>query len=321
MFTSQLHTGGSVSFPSFMGERVYMEKFHKEEGLPKHLRRWQDTVDQMLVNVDTDNPIYIMIDQAKVAPKKTHRREGVHIDGYWIDREYYAGYLGDGAGGGRSHRILNAHGSVNIPSGHGSVSNGWGSVNTPSGHGSLTSINRNRHVNTEDPYIRNQHGTVIKRNPNCPKIPRKNTHGMIIGWDDPRPEIPEFDSHGNLRRWIKNPKPPKYDSHGNFLGFSSETQEIIITDDWSTAELQIPEAIILASNYSACKGYVGEWEGTIKDGGDCSEVDLSNLKEVLLEPNKVYIGNVGFLHETLPVEHEVERTLVRLNVKDWELPC
>ena len=86
MFNStciQNNTG--VTFPEFTGERVYMQKFFKRTGLPSNLSRWQATVDKMLEGVDTDNAIYIMIDQGIVGPTAAHRRPGRHIDGYRHD--------------------------------------------------------------------------------------------------------------------------------------------------------------------------------------------------------------------------------------------
>lgn len=75
---------GTVSFPTFTGERVYMRPFFKHEGLPEHLSRWQPTVDAMLDGIDTDCPIYLMIDQKEVKANTTHRRPGMHLDGFWI---------------------------------------------------------------------------------------------------------------------------------------------------------------------------------------------------------------------------------------------
>lgn len=74
---------GQVAFPAFMGERVYMREFRKESGLPSDLSRWQPTIDAMLDGVDTDGPIYLMIDQGVVQSGHTQRRPGMHIDGYW----------------------------------------------------------------------------------------------------------------------------------------------------------------------------------------------------------------------------------------------
>lgn len=75
---------GRVEFPAFLAERVYMREFRLETGLPSDLARWQETVNQMLVGVDTDGPIYLMVDQGVVKANTSHRRPGAHVDGYWI---------------------------------------------------------------------------------------------------------------------------------------------------------------------------------------------------------------------------------------------
>ena len=198
MFNSKFLQTSSVTFPEFKGEHQYMRKFFKNQGLPSDLARWQETVDQMLIGVETDNPIFIMIDQGVVKSGTSHRRGGKHIDGYWQEN-------------------INAHGG---------------------GHG----------------------------------------------------------GHRISASWRTVPK-------------------------WSTAELKEPEAIILASSIAACNAYVGTWDGIIGEGGDCSNIDTSNMQKVSLQANKTYIGNVGFIHESIPIDKDVERTLVRLNVKNWEPAC
>ena len=196
---SQCNVLNSVNFPTFLGERHYMVKFLKEEGLPKHLERFQDTVDDMLLNIDTkykgkSQPIFFTVDEQFVKKGKTHRRGGVHIDGYW-------------------NEDLRCWGN----------SGGWGSI------------------------------------PNN-------------GWG---------------------------------------------TSGWKFKDGFItPESIVLASSQSACKGYIGEYEGDIGEGGDCSNIDLSVLDSFMLEKNKVYRGNVMFLHESVPVSEDIERTIVRLNIKN-----
>lgn len=74
---------GAVSFPQFNGERHYMIPFTKREGLPKHLRHWQPTVDAMLDGVVSNDNIYLMVDQKFVRAGEAHRRPGIHVDGYW----------------------------------------------------------------------------------------------------------------------------------------------------------------------------------------------------------------------------------------------
>ena len=179
-----------VTFPRFSGERVYMRPFLQSEGLPFDLSRWQPTVDAMLYGIATDGPIYLMIDQGMVRAGVTHRRPGVHIDGYWN--------------------------------------------------------------------------------------PETGNH------DDRQP------AH----------------FHG---GYMSQRH---ITELSKTRH----EAILLASDISACRGFIGEYDGIIGEGGDCSTFDLSSLEIVNFKSDRCYAGNVTALHESLPVPHDCLRTLVRLNV-------
>lgn len=183
---------GSVPFPAFTGERVYMREFRKADGLPIDLRRWQPTVDAMLQGIDTDTPIYIMIDQGRVMAGSSHRRPGVHLDGYWVP-------------------AIRAH----------------------SGRGG--------HVTGE--------------------------------WDTGR--------------------------------------------RWKQCDFSQPEALILASDVVACRAYEGVWEGECGEGGDCSHIDTSHMRKVLMQSGVAYAGNVTMLHESLPLMAETTRTLVRLSVPNW----
>lgn len=74
----------AVRFPNVQGERHYMVPFFKKQGLPSDLAHWQPTVSAMLDGVDTDAPIFLMIDQGFVKGGATLRRPGVHIDGHWV---------------------------------------------------------------------------------------------------------------------------------------------------------------------------------------------------------------------------------------------
>lgn len=95
-------------------------------------------------------------------------------------------------------------------------------------------------------------------------------------------------------------------------------------DEWQTAprwndpindeKLWPNETIILASNVPACRALVGDWGGIIGEGGDVSHLDLSHMREIQLQAGIAYAGNVTFVHESLPVLHDCERTVVRLNV-------
>lgn len=188
-----------VTFPAHTGERVYMQPFTKRDGLPKSLRRWQLTVDQMLEGIDTDGPIYLMVDQKRVSAGAPHRRPGIHVDGNW-------------------HPSIQAHGH-----------------------------------------------------------PRPPGHIHAGTWDNP-----------GDGRW-------KHHSYS-------------------------PEAIVLASSAFGARAYAGEFGCKIGPGGECSELDLSRLMAVDMDPFCAWVGNVTMLHESLPVPRDTVRTVVRLNVPGWEPP-
>lgn len=196
MYISNVKKLNTVTFPEYTGERVYMEKFYKEQGLPKSLSRWQPTVDQMLENIDTDKPIFIMIDQSVVQPNTSQRRPGPHIDGYWVEE------LQDHSGSSGGHKF-------------------------------------------------------------------------------------------HLGSWDVNTSP------------------------WQHVNFDTPESIILASDVSACRGFLGTWEGSVGEGGDLSHINLHELETIQLEANISYLGNVSFIHESLPLTQKTERTLVRLNLQGY----
>lgn len=116
-YKSEIKELGQVTFPQFEGDKVYMHPFYKKEGLPVHLKHWQKTIDQMLKNVETDNVIFLMIDQAFVKAGAPHRRPGLHIDGYW----------NAAAGSHGGHQSNGRHGSGNHTSSLMTESN-WGTA-------------------------------------------------------------------------------------------------------------------------------------------------------------------------------------------------
>jgi hypothetical protein len=95
---SKISKIGNVTFPEFTGERVYQIPFKKGQSLPSELARWQPTVDLMLVGINTDEEMYLMIDQAIVNKNQTQRRSGAHIDGNWdaVNQRH----------GGGGHRVM-----------------------------------------------------------------------------------------------------------------------------------------------------------------------------------------------------------------------
>lgn len=208
MYQSIVQERGAVGFAPFNAERIYMRKFYKDKGLPEDIVHWQPTIDQMLDGIDTDQPIYLMVDQKIIKAGNAHRRGGMHVDGYWVEE-------------------LNAH-------------TGGGHVMNVSGHG-----------------------------PGSKHLPSGPGRWKGGGWA------------------------------------------------WADANFQEKEGIILASDIRACKALEGEYKGVVGEGGDCSHLDLSHMKEIIMKPNKVYAGNVSMLHESLPITFDCQRTVVRLNVPGW----
>lgn len=84
-YESLMTMGQRVTFPEWRGERHYMLPFTTSAGLPREVQRFQTTVDQMLdgVGVDPEQTCFIMVDEKLVAPAETHRRPGLHADGFW----------------------------------------------------------------------------------------------------------------------------------------------------------------------------------------------------------------------------------------------
>lgn len=81
------------------------------------------------------------------------------------------------------------------------------------------------------------------------------------------------------------------------------------------------EAILLASSYTAARAFVGNYERDfIADwrGGDCSELGLGGLKEVTMRAGVTYLMDVFTLHESLPMDKAVLRSVLRINVPNYE---
>jgi hypothetical protein len=158
---------GFVNFPEFTGERIYMREIFKDRPLPRDLKRWQLTVNQMLEGIDTDGPLYLMVDQKIVSPNTSHRRPGIHIDGYWIPAI-------QAHGGGGSH--------VGVEE----------SAGRHSGHGSHTGIVPERErIETEIPVGRIKHK----------KSPQERFNTI-----DPRTGKPKLKASGEWRSYWETPK-------------------------------------------------------------------------------------------------------------------
>ena len=106
-------------------------------------------------------------------------------------------------------------------------------------------------------------------------------------------------------------------SHGGRGGGGHITAGWDTGGGWMRCDFSMPEAIILASDVTASRGFKGVWDGDCKDGGDCAHIDTSNMEEVIFSAGQAYAGNVTMLHESLAIPFKADRTLVRLNVPGW----
>ena len=70
--------------------------------------------------------------------------------------------------------------------------------------------------------------------------------------------------------------------------------------------------MIIASNYSSSVGWNGIFKGEAGIGGDCRHIELRHPFK--LEADKIYYGNSQFIHESLPVDKDVHRVMIRITL-------
>lgn len=72
--------------------------------------------------------------------------------------------------------------------------------------------------------------------------------------------------------------------------------------------------IILTSNYEACNGWRGDYDGHAEKGGDCTHLKLDT--PFRLKKNRVYYGNNHFIHESLAMRDSVHRVFARITMPE-----
>lgn len=77
-----------------------------------------------------------------------------------------------------------------------------------------------------------------------------------------------------------------------------------------------PGGMLLVSNYEACKVWTGTTNGDAGDRGDCEHLrhEFTKLKTDTMKANVVYHTNASCIHESMPVDKDVTRMLVRLTL-------
>lgn len=105
-----------------------------------------------------------------------------------------------------------------------------------------------------------------------------------------------------------------WDNNSNGGWKVGENGPDINSNDHKRLYLNENGGIILASNYSACRGWIGNFEGIPDVGGDCSKL-LLNIP-FKLKSNTIYYGNNHFIHESLPMEDDIHRVFVRITLPE-----
>lgn len=75
---------------------------------------------------------------------------------------------------------------------------------------------------------------------------------------------------------------------------------------------------LIVSDFEACRAWLGEYEDTPSQGGNCSHVDLSRLNQITLKKNKVYLMNSTCIHESMPIHKNINRKLIRITLPATE---
>lgn len=85
-WTSELLNRGTVTLPDYSGVRVLMMPFHLHDpkgSLPESLQPWVKALRTMVaVSPCQKGTGYLTIDEATVQSGRTHRRPGLHVDGW-----------------------------------------------------------------------------------------------------------------------------------------------------------------------------------------------------------------------------------------------
>jgi hypothetical protein len=99
---------------------------------------------------------------------------------------------------------------------------------------------------------------------------------------------------------------------GNYISFTEGWDNPPPSNPTWNTEPSLNGGMLIATNYSACKGWIGKYDGVPKEGGDCSHIKLG--EGFMLESNKVYYGSSQFIHESLPLDRDVFRIMYRITL-------
>lgn len=80
----------------------------------------------------------------------------------------------------------------------------------------------------------------------------------------------------------------------------------------------ITGGMLIASNYSLCKGWNGNFAGNVLAGGNCTNMknQISKKKGFMLKPNTLYLTNSQFIHESISTNIPIKRVFVRITLPE-----
>ena len=106
---------------------------------------------------------------------------------------------------------------------------------------------------------------------------------------------------------------------GGGNGWKVGENGVVLTSENHLLSYENPNGgMIIASNYSACMGWNGVYDGKPNVGGDCTHISLDD--GFMLNANTVYYGNSQFIHESLPLDKDVHRVMYRITLPIEHLP-
>lgn len=90
----------------------------------------------------------------------------------------------------------------------------------------------------------------------------------------------------------------------------------VIPDGMTHPEWTNKGGFIMASDYASCRAWVGDVAGMPGLNGDCEHMldKLEGLETFMLESNQIYLGNSTCVHKPLPLDKQVNRTLIRITL-------
>ena len=107
-----------------------------------------------------------------------------------------------------------------------------------------------------------------------------------------------------------------YGYYNGVVGFQGDSRPGFKMDMDYRMPMDTKGGIVLASSHVGCKAYEGDFNDSPAFGGDCAHIDVSSAKQSVLQPHRVYIGNISMVHETTPAQEDQNRTVVRLILPD-----